>query len=167
MKKNPQDATRRNVQAANKKLSALLVRVKKLELAVLSLARKKALLLFLLALTTVGCIKQPPATLVTQRGRDAYYADQIVLRVNELQSATIEAQPRGLPLATARIIVQACIDANYTLRSVPAGWQATLRAGWREAKVKIIGLDDPLIMSAIAAVDALIEAIQIPPGVTP
>lgn len=39
-KRNPQDATRRNVQAANKRITAILLRLKQLELAVLGLAKR-------------------------------------------------------------------------------------------------------------------------------
>lgn len=39
-KPNAQDSTRRNVQATNKKHAALALRVKRLELALIALARK-------------------------------------------------------------------------------------------------------------------------------
>lgn len=38
--RNPQDATRRNTQAANKKIAALMVRVRRLERAVSALAKR-------------------------------------------------------------------------------------------------------------------------------
>jgi len=94
-------------------------------------------------------------------------ADEIVIRVNELQGAVIQAcgagpqcQPGSLPTATARQIVQGMIDLRTVLKSLPDGWQASVRATWAQVKPRFAGITNPVILSAFAAVDALLGGIQ-------
>jgi len=96
----------------------------------------------------------------------AMKADAVVIRVNELQAAVIEAcgpapecQPNSIPTATARDVVKAMIDLRTVLRSTPAGWQATVRSTWTQAKARLAGVTNPAILSAIALVNAAVEAL--------
>lgn len=118
----------------------------------------KPILLALLLLGTplaTGC--HPPATIVTDPGKRAYTADQVVVRVNELQNAAIAANANGsLPEATTRTIVEFCVSADQTLAATPQGWQATLTAAWAETKAKLPPITNPAITAAISAVDVVL-----------
>lgn len=118
-------------------------------------------LLVILALGGSACVHQAPPTLTTIEGKRAYVADQISTRVNELQNVTIEAQGTNqISLDTARLIVQFCVDANYTLKSVPEGWQATLKTLWAKTKPNVIAIPNPAIKAALNTVDVMLEVLQ-------
>ncbi len=90
----------------------------------------------------------------------ALTADAIVIRVNELQATVIQAcgsapqcQPNSLSTPLARDLVQTCIDLRTTLKAVPAGWQATARAVWQQARPRFAPVTNPAIVAALTAVD--------------
>lgn len=119
-------------------------------------------LLVLLLLTTpaaLGC--HAPVTVVTPAGQTAYTADQIVVRVNELQNAALAANGSGgLSIATTRLVVQFAVDADKILAAMPAGWQTTVVALWGQAKGQIPAKDltNPALAAAISAVDVVLAA---------
>jgi hypothetical protein len=83
-----------------------------------------------------------PVTVVTPQGKTAYTADQVVVRVRELQNAAIQAnatlvngQP-GLDTATTRIVVQTCVSLAQTLAATPTGWPATIKTAWASFRVQ-------------------------------
>src|SRR5690349_17283442 len=83
-----------------------------------------------LSLSVPACSHTPP-TVTTAEGQRAYHADQVVIRVNELQNAAIQAEATGgLPTDTTRTIVQFCVMANKTLATAPLGWPQTLLTAW-------------------------------------
>ena len=112
-------------------------------------------LILIIALTFAAC--HAPVTVTTPAGKTAYSADQIVIRVNELQNAAIAAQANGsLPTATTRTIVEFAVAADKTLAATPAGWQTTLTTAWTQAKAKLPAIQNPAIQSAISAVDLVL-----------
>jgi hypothetical protein len=118
----------------------------------------RVLLALCLALTFVACA--PPTTIKTQPGQVAFTADQILVRVGELQNAAIQANTNnGLSNVTTNIIVTWTTAAAMTLKTTPAGWQATLAASWKAAKPNI-PTTNPTIAIAVGAVDALIGGLQ-------
>jgi hypothetical protein len=109
----------------------------------------------LLLLALAACTA--PASIQTPEGKIAYTADQIVLRVGELQNATIQAERTGgIPTAAARTIVEFTVSANKILRDTPAGWQATIATSWRELKPKISAAVRDKLAVVWAAVDFLV-----------
>lgn len=100
----------------------------------------------------------PPETIVTEPGKIAYRADQIAVRVNELQKAAIQAEANGgLPTATTRIIVEFAVSANRILKETPAGWPKTVAQLWTETKARLPPFtDQPMVMVAFDAVDLAI-----------
>jgi hypothetical protein len=121
----------------------------------------------IVALTILpGCAKKlTPATPVAAA---AMKADAVVIRVNELQAAVIEfcglgsaaeCQPNTIPTATAREIVKGLIDVRATLRAVPAGWQATVKATWARVKARLSTVTNPAVLSAMALVNAAVEGL--------
>lgn len=99
----------------------------------------------------------------TPKASAALKADAVVIRINELQAATIQAcgagptcQPNSLSTALARDIVQTAIDIRSTAKAVPAGWQATVRAAWTQARPRFRTVTNPAILAALAGVDALL-----------
>ncbi len=121
----------------------------------------KRLIVIALLCTAPACShKVTGATPVAQA---ALNADAIVIRVNELQAAVIQAcgpapqcQPNSLSTALARDLVQTCLDLRATLKAVPAGWQATVRAAWQQARPRFNPVTNPAILAALAAVDVIL-----------
>ncbi len=111
-----------------------------------------------------GCAKH--VTGATPVAQAAITADAVVIRVNELQAATIQfcgAAPQCTPgtidTATARLIVQTSIDLRQTLRAVPAGWQATVKQAWAQARPKFASVTNAAILAAMSALDLAIGAL--------
>lgn len=116
----------------------------------------------LLASSVLACANKN-VTPDTPRAAAAITADAIVIRVNELQAAVIQAcgpaltcQPNSLSTALARDIVQTSIDLRTTLKAVPSGWQTTVKTAWAQAKPRFAGIMNAAIIAALSAVDALI-----------
>lgn len=106
-----------------------------------------------------GCAKK--TTGATPTAEAAIVADSIVIRVNELQATVIQAcgsgptcQPNSLSTMLARDLVQTCIELRTTLKAVPAGWQATVKTAWQQARPRFAGVTNSAILVALAAVDA-------------
>lgn len=110
-----------------------------------------------LSLSFVACVHPPPN--LSPRGQVAFNADQVVVRINELQSAAIQANTDGaLDNAITQVVVEFSISARNTLGALPDGWQATVKQAWKEARPKIV-TTNPTVLLAIGAVDALIGAL--------
>lgn len=118
---------------------------------------KKLILVLLLALAPVAC--HPPATIVTQPGKIAFAADQVLVRVGELQNTALQAnQTGGLDDANTRIIMTFASSAATVLKAAPAGWQVTLIKLWQETQPKITTAN-PTVQLAITAVTGVIGAL--------
>lgn len=106
-----------------------------------------------------GCATAAPN--LTPVGQHAYTADQVAMRVAELQNAAIQAEATGgLPTPTTRIIVQFAVTAAPTLRAVPTGWPQTITAAWVAAQTQIGPVTNPLVIAAISALNVVIAGIQ-------
>lgn len=133
-----------------------------------SYSRRFALVLAFCALLTSTILTSGACTHkntgATPTASAAITADAIVIRVNELQATVIQAcgpaavcQPSsGISTILARDIVQASIDVRTTLKAVPAGWQATVKTAWTQARPRFNSVTNPAILAALAAVDILI-----------
>lgn len=109
------------------------------------------------AVSSAAC--HAPVSIQTPQGKAAYSADQIAIRVNELQNAAIQANAAGaLPEATTRTIVKFAVSADTTLRAVPQGWQATVAQAWTAAKAALPPLTNPAVSAAVSAVDVVLAA---------
>ena len=118
----------------------------------------KRLILILALATAPAC--HAPVTVTTPQGKAAYTADQIVVRVNELQRAAVSAEAgHALDTATTRTIVEFCVSADKTLAATPNGWQATVGTAWVEAKKKLPLITNQAVMAAIGAVDVVLATI--------
>ena len=104
---------------------------------------------------TIAC--QRPPTIVTPQGKTAYTADQIAVRVNELQNAAIVAESSGgMATADTRIVVSFAVSANQILAKTPAGWQTTVSQSWVEAKRHLPAQKNPTVVAAMGAVDVVL-----------
>lgn len=93
-------------------------------------------------------------------GNAAYTADQIVVRVNELENAAIAADAaRTLSDTETRTIVEFCVAADKTLAAVPDGWRATVLQAWKAAKAKLPMTPNTAIAAAVAAMDLVLGAL--------
>ncbi len=116
-----------------------------------------------------SCAKITPET---PKAAAAIKADEVVLRVNELQAATItacwpdgvpksECVPGGITTAAARELVKVAIDIRTVAKAVPAGWQASVKASWVQAKPRITALGPfpQAITLALGFADVLISGL--------
>lgn len=125
------------------------------------LAIRLSLLAALAGTSGAGVACHAPVTITTPQGKAAYTADQIVVRVNELQNAAIKAEAGGaLPTATTRTIVEFAVAADKTLAATPAGGAATVAVAWQQTKLKLAGVSNPAILAAMSAVDVVLGVIQ-------
>ena len=112
-----------------------------------------------LTLGALSACAHPPPNLSTQ-GRVAFTADQIVLRVNELEDVAIQANAGGgLPVAVTRALVNFAVAADQTLKATPAGWQATVSAAWTATKRQLPTITNPAVAAAISAVDVALVSL--------
>lgn len=123
----------------------------------------KLLTAVLVSFSLLGAVAcHPPASIQTAPGKTAYTADQIVLRINELQNAAIQAEASGgLTTATTRLIVQFCVSADTALKNSPNGWQPTVSAAWAELKRQVIVMPSSAFYTTWNAVDLVLAAIGV------
>jgi hypothetical protein len=82
-----------------------------------------------------GCA---PITVQDEPGRVAYTADQIVLRVIEIQNGIIVGQQRGvIPTAAARTLVTFTVGTLETLKASPGGWKPMVHAAWNAIRPEL------------------------------
>jgi len=100
-----------------------------------------------------------------------FAADAVVIRVNELQAATIQycgpaptCAPGTIDTQLARQIVETSIALRQTLKAVPAGWQASVKAAWKQARPRFAAIQNPAIVAALAAVDLVIGVFDYEPA---
>jgi len=128
------------------------------------LSKLAPLVLLAVAMSAAAC--QRPITIVTPQGQVAYTANEVLKRVQTLQTATIAAEANGgLPTAVARVIVTCTTESAKVLASTPNGWGPTVVTLWGTAKMQIPikYLTDPVIAAAVTAVDVAL-AVFLPPG---
>jgi hypothetical protein len=123
--------------------------------------------LLLLAILATAC--PPPATL-SPHGQVVWTADQIIVRLGELQNTAIAANaatdPKtglpGLPTATTHRVVTYCVGTTKTLHTLPAGWQATLQTGLTQFLAVLTPAEraklDPILGLVTTAVSEFIAA---------
>lgn len=104
-----------------------------------------------------------PVTVTTPAGKAAYTADQVVTRLGELQNAAIQANQGGaLDTNTTRSIVTYVVATTKTLQQTPAGWVATVQAGWHAflptLPASITG--NPNWTAVVAAVTVAVDGLQ-------
>src|SRR5580765_4998338 len=110
-----------------------------------------------LSLIFISCM--PPTSIVTTPGKIALAADQVAVRVNELQAAAIQANANSaLDQPTTKIIVEFTVSADKVLSATPTGWEATVVKLWQEASPKI-HTTNPTVQFAITALTGLLGAL--------
>jgi hypothetical protein len=66
----------------------------------------------------------PPKTIVTDPGKRAWYAAQVLQRVGELQAVAIQLEAnKVIRTDQARPIVEYCVLTAKTLKGAPEGWE--------------------------------------------
>ena len=117
---------------------------------------------WLLVLSLAACSACAPKSIQTPQGQAAYTADQIVIRLNELQNAAIQANGAGaLSEDVTRKIVTFVVAADQTSQSAPLGWRATVTTGWQQLKLSVNPSSLPAsLQSAFYAVDLVLGILQ-------
>lgn len=92
-------------------------------------------LIFALVLTSAGCA---PKSIQTPEGKAAYTANEVLIRVGELQKAAIHANQDGaLSDANAVAIVGYTVDSAEVLRAVPSGWYGPVSKGYHALRKRL------------------------------
>jgi hypothetical protein len=103
-----------------------------------------------------------PSSIVTPQGRAAFQADQVLIRVENVQDAVIAAATPdaagrvGIEKPTADIIVGFTRDAALTIRQTPNGWLPTVRTAWAAAKTRIPPATLASVQGYIIAIETLL-----------
>lgn len=95
---------------------------------------RKSLSVVLLFAFVVSCAPKtlPPESV------PAYRANEILIRVQELQKTTIELyDSKGITKERADIIVGFCVTTAEVLRDSRIGWQETVKASWAQLNQRI------------------------------
>lgn len=118
---------------------------------------KKLAPYFVVAFLSVSACAPP--SIQTPAGKTAYTADQIVLRVNELENAAIQANATGgLDVRTTKTLVEFAVAADQTLKVTPAGWQTTVGTAWAQAKRSLPPITNAAVSAAMSGVDLVLAA---------
>lgn len=133
----------------------------------------RLLIVALVAISATACSKDgklvpvlaPPASVVTQPGKVAYTADQIVLRINELENTAIAGNRDGsVADDIAKPIVQLCVSLDKVAATTPDGLKPALLTGWAELQKDLKGKTlPPTIALAFGAVDGIVTSLTPPP----
>jgi len=121
----------------------------------------KALLPFVLLSTISWAACRPPASVVTEPGKRAYYAAQVLQRVSEVQNLVIQlnaATPPVMSTAQTRVVVQFCVSAAKVLKSADEGWAKVVLAMWREVQAQLPAsvVGNPQLVTLFAVLDSLL-----------
>lgn len=128
----------------------------------------KILLLCLALAGPIALVGCAPKTFQTPQAKSAYTADQVVIRLGELQNVIIDGQKAGVvPLATARDLVTwiagdnklnpPVLGAVDVLKAAPDGWKATIQTGWAIARLRLMTVTE--LSQWVSILDPLIEGV--------
>jgi len=120
-----------------------------------------------LGAATLPACRPHNAPILSPQGQIAYTADQIAVRVQELQRTAIQAEASGgLSTSTTRIINRFALTAAPILASTPDGWAATGAGAWALAKEALPPgtVTNPAVLAAINLVDIVLVAYMPPKG---
>ena len=99
----------------------------------------------------------PPPHIQSPEAKVAYTADQVAVRINELQATAIKANAEGaLSVNDTRRIVQFCVAANKALKDTPAGWQKAVASAWQEVRRDLPPTNNEAVRAALVAIDVVL-----------
>ncbi len=116
---------------------------------------------FAVGAVSTGCVKRP-SSIVTPQGKAAFAADQVVIRLAEVQNAVIVAATPdatgkvGIAKPTANLIVSWIVDTLKVIKQTPNGWLAASTAAWNAAKTRIPPATLASAQGYIIAIDTLL-----------
>lgn len=120
-------------------------------------------LLFAAALVVnVGACAKTPASVKTPQGKAAFQADQVVVRLDRIESAIIQASTPnaagvvGLDKAAGQLIVSFIVDALKVIKQSPNGWMPAVAQAWTQAKARIPANVLPQVQGYVFAIDTLL-----------
>lgn len=113
-------------------------------------------------LTSVVACVHAPASITTPQGKAAFAADQVVVRLAEVQNAVIVAATPdatgkvGIAKPTADVIVGWTVATLKVIKQTPNGWQATALQAWTQAKLRIPAASLASVQGYVLAIDTLL-----------
>lgn len=111
-----------------------------------------------LALSLVACAK--PTSIQSPEATRAWQANQVLIRVAEVQAAAIQAEASGaLKTADTRIIVQATVTIAKAAKDAPEGWPKVALTALQQAKAQLPA--SVLAQSPVAYTLAIVEGMLI------
>jgi len=116
----------------------------------------KFTILLFVALVVTAC-KPTPVLVITEAGKEAWTADQVLERVERLQNAAIALHKAGeLPTDTARAIVFATVQIAEFADAAQQDWRAMVRQAWVQARTDIPVLNEERFKVYVSAIDTLL-----------
>jgi hypothetical protein len=119
----------------------------------------KVLIPFIVFLAVSACT--PPPSIETEPGKKAWYAEQVLQRIDEVQNITIQLSkttPPTLKMETATVIVQFCVSSAKVVKEMPDGWPKVVLAAFNEIKTKLPAevAQNPTLVTALAVLEGLL-----------
>lgn len=114
------------------------------------------------ALAVSAC--HPPASIETEPGKKAWYAEQILQRIDEVQNITIQlskASPPAIRIETARVIVQFCVSSAKVVKDLPDGYAKMILTAFNELKTKLPAevAQNPSLVTALAILEGILTTL--------
>lgn len=124
---------------------------------------RQRLLLLVLAWAISGCGPKIPANTDPQT-RAAFYANEAVLRLGELQNAAIASNRSGaISDRDAILVVRFTVASTKTVKEAPGGWVPTVRAAYTQLRPQLSAPEGSTVAVALAVLDALLLKVQARP----
>jgi hypothetical protein len=118
--------------------------------------RRSIVFFFAIVLLCASCT--PPPAVITEPGRQAYTADQVLQRIESLQAATITAFQAGeIDRETSRAIITVTIEMAKLADAASTGWRNFVITAWRRARERIPALSQSPLSAYAAALDAMFQ----------
>ena len=117
---------------------------------------KRILPLILLTLALNNCGGNVPPQLQPQVD-----SLQILQRLNEFQDVVVDGYANGsITPSHALLYSKYVVSATKTVKTLPTGWQATLKMGWSELEKQIpLASMEPKVQVTAKLIDALMAAL--------
>jgi hypothetical protein len=114
------------------------------------------------ALSAAAC--HPPVSIETEPGKKAWYAEQVLQRIEEVQNITIQlskGNPPAISIETARLIVQFCVSSAKVVGEMPEGYAKVILKAFQEVKLKLPPevAANPSLVTALAILEGVLTTI--------
>jgi len=124
----------------------------------------RVLLPFIVFIGMVNFACAPPKTIETEPGKRAWYAAQVLQRIEEVQNITIalsKSNPPAIKVETARVIVQFCVTSAKIVGDMPEGYPKVILTAFNELKTKLPPevASNPTLVTSLAILEGILTTL--------